>query len=54
MTAGVLSVRGAFASGQAVRVLVRKDAADADSRDVGADVRHTSTGLPILGQGHHL
>ena len=54
LTAGVLSVRGAFASGQAVRVLVREDAAGSDSRDVGADVRHTSTSLPLLGQGHHL
>ncbi|KAI9451566.1 glutamate 5-kinase [Lactarius psammicola] len=36
LAAGVLSVRGAFASGQAVRVLVRKGAAGADSRDVEA------------------
>jgi glutamate 5-kinase len=36
LAAGVLSVRGAFASGQAVRVLVRKGAASADSRDMEA------------------
>jgi glutamate 5-kinase len=36
LAAGVLSVREAFASGQAVRVLVRKGAAGADSGDVEA------------------
>ena len=36
LAAGVLSVRGTFASGQAVRVLVRKGAASADSRDMEA------------------
>ncbi|KAH8991553.1 glutamate 5-kinase [Lactarius akahatsu] len=36
LAAGVLSVRGAFASGQAVRVLVRKGAVGADTRDVEA------------------
>ncbi|KAH9057570.1 glutamate 5-kinase [Lactarius vividus] len=36
LAAGVLSVRGAFASGQAVRVLVRKEAVGADTRDVEA------------------
>ena len=36
LAAGVLSVRGAFASGQAVRVLVLKGAAGVDSRDVEA------------------
>ena len=36
LAAGVLSVRGAFASGQAVRVLVRKGAASADFQDMEA------------------
>ena len=36
LAAGVLSVHGAFASGQAVRVLVRKGAASTDTRDMEA------------------
>ena len=37
LAAGVLSVRGAFASGQAVRVLVRKGAASADSMEAARE-----------------
>jgi glutamate 5-kinase len=36
LAAGVLGVRGAFASGQAVRILVRKKAAGATSEDIEA------------------
>jgi glutamate 5-kinase len=36
LAAGVLCVRGAFASGQAVRILVRKKAAGTDSEDIEA------------------
>lgn len=36
LAAGVLGVRGAFASGQAVRILVRKNAAGAISEDIEA------------------
>ncbi|KAF8265319.1 Aspartate/glutamate/uridylate kinase [Lactarius quietus] len=45
LAAGVLSVRGAFASGQAVRVLVRKGAPGADSRDMEAALEEYVRGL---------
>ena len=45
LAAGVLGVRGAFASGQAVRILVRKKAAGADSEDIEAAREEYMRGL---------
>jgi glutamate 5-kinase len=45
LAAGVLGVRGAFASGQAVRILVRKKAAGAISEDIEAEREEYVRGL---------
>ena len=45
LAAGVLGVRGAFASGQAVRILVRKEAAGANSEDIEAAREEYMRGL---------
>lgn len=45
LAAGVLAVRGAFASGQAVRILVRKKAAGAISEDIEAACEEYVRGL---------
>jgi len=45
LAAGVLAVRGAFASGQAVRILVRKKAAGVNSEDIEAACEEYVRGL---------
>jgi glutamate 5-kinase len=52
--AGVLSVRGAFASGQAVRILVRKKASGAISEDIEAAREEYVRGLAPTQAGHQL
>jgi glutamate 5-kinase len=45
LAAGVLGVRGAFASGQAVRIMVRKKAVGADTEDMEAAYEEYMRGL---------
>jgi glutamate 5-kinase len=47
LAAGILGVRGAFASGQAVRILVHKKAAGVDSEDIEAAREEYVRGLAL-------